>query len=114
MEPRQKPDHIRLVGGNIDDTEFETAGQRAAAQDILQLYPKTHNLREISDRTQWSHSHIRNVFREYFEPDEGDTTRVGDVEIEVIEELRDLNVAEMTPIDSLTKLQELQDRLTGK
>lgn len=108
MKPRQKPDSIQPIGGSIEGTEFGTAGEEAAAKDIVEIYPRTHNLQEIADRTSWSHSHIRNVFREYFEPAESD---LSDHEELVLDEIRDTNVGELTPVDALNRIQEWQDRL---
>ncbi len=109
MEPRQKPDSIQPIGGSIEETDFDTAGEEAAAKDIVELYPRTHNLREIADRTSWSHSHIRNVFRAYFEPAESGP--LTDREQAVVEDIRETNVGEMTPVDALNRIQEWQDRL---
>lgn len=63
----ERPAHIRPQGGSIEDTDFDTASQEAAAEAILQYWPETHNFREIARRTSWSPSHIRKVFHEYFE-----------------------------------------------
>ncbi len=108
MKPRQKPDSIQPKGGSVEETEFNTAGEEAAAKDIVELYPRTHNLREIADRTSWSHSHIRNVFREYFVPAEGERS---DAEELVLQEIRETNVGELTPVDALNRIQEWQDRV---
>ncbi len=109
MKPRQKPESIQPIGGSIEDTEFDTAGQEAAAKDIVEFYPRTHNLQEIADRTSWSHSHIRNVYREYFEPaDEGPMSQR---EQAVLEDIRETSVGELTPVDALNRVQEWQDRL---
>ena len=65
-----KPAHIQLRGDGLKNTEFDTAGERDAAEWILELWPETHNLSEIARRSDWSPSHIRSVFNEYFEPAE--------------------------------------------
>jgi len=65
-----RPAYIRPVGGTLEDTAFETASQRAAAEAILEHWPETHNFREIARRTSWSPAHIRKTFHEYFEPAE--------------------------------------------
>lgn len=108
MKPRQKPDAIKPIGGSIEETEFNTGGEEAAAKDIVELYPRTHNLQEIADRTSWSHSHIRNVYREYFVPADSD---LSDAERLVLDEIHETSVGELTPVDALNRIQEWQDRL---
>jgi len=67
MVMSEKPAHIKLVGESLEDTDFSTPGHRDAAEWILRLWPETHNLNEIARRSDWSPSHIQNVFSEYFE-----------------------------------------------
>lgn len=68
MSDQTKPDYLKLRGESLEDVDWETPSQRAAALDILRLWPQTKTFREISRRTDWSPSHIRNVYEEYFEP----------------------------------------------
>lgn len=63
-----KPAHIELAGGTLEDTDFDTPGHRDAAKWILKLWPETHNLNEIARRSDWSPSHIQNVYNQYFQP----------------------------------------------
>lgn len=60
-----KPDNLELV-----TTDFKTPAQRAAARELLLLWPTVKNFAEISRRTGWSEPHLRAVFEDYFKPAE--------------------------------------------
>lgn len=66
-ELEEKPAHVRLRGGDLNSTDFRTPGHRAAAEAILEYWDETHNFSAIAAKSDWSQSHIRNVFYEYFE-----------------------------------------------
>lgn len=57
-----KPDRLRLV-----TSDFKTPAQRAAARELLLLWPTIKNFAEISRRTGWSEPHLRAVYDRYFE-----------------------------------------------
>lgn len=85
--PTDKPAHVQLRDTDLKSTDvkvsedipvevndvlqnhpFDTAGQRDAAREILRLWEATHaNFSEIARQTDWSTSHIREVYDEFFE-----------------------------------------------
>lgn len=86
--PNSKPAHVKLRGTDLKSTDypvsgqpdpdddavirtydFNTAGQRDAAETILRYWEEDlGNFSAMADKAGWSRAHIRNVFEEYFEP----------------------------------------------
>lgn len=66
MEVGERPAFVVPVGGTIDDTVFETGGQRAAARDILEWWPESRNFSALARRGDWSRKHYEKVFKRYF------------------------------------------------
>lgn len=56
----------------LDEYEFKTPGQRDGATAILRHWEDTHNLNEIARRSDWSNTHIQDVYTTYFEECERD------------------------------------------
>lgn len=84
-----KPDNIRLV---TDD--FKTPAKRAAARDILLLWPRIKNFEELSRRTGWSPPHLREVFDTHFEGVEDPDDASNPIEADVVDSIAETGLTD--------------------
>lgn len=83
----EKPDYLRLV-----TDEFKTPAQRAAARDILLLWPTIKNFAEMSRRSKWSEPHLRSVYKEYFEAAESEGKASSPAEADIVDAESDVGI----------------------
>jgi hypothetical protein len=69
MEKGERPPHVQLEGGqSIEQTEFDTAAHKAAAEAVLTYWDNHHTFTGVAEESKWSEELVRKVFYRYFEP----------------------------------------------